>query len=107
MAEPISKTVNQVVPRPDYSVREGWIVVPKFPPSDPPTRKNWTRGGAGVYHVTFVLAIPGKNVFREQVEMGKTHLDGDSLLLFPDNVETFDVPFDDRGSTIGPHYAWA
>ena len=101
MAEPISKTLSQVVPRPDYSVREGWIVVPKFPPSDPRHGKTGPGGSAGVYHVTFVLAIPGKNVFREHVEMGKTHLDGDSLLLFPDNVETFDVRFDDCGSTIG------
>jgi hypothetical protein len=101
MAEPISKTLSQVVPRPDYNVREGWIVVPKFPPSDPRHGKTGPEGGAGVYRVTFVLAIPGKNVFRERVEMGKTHLDGDSLLLFPNNVETFDVRFDDRGSTIG------
>ncbi len=33
--------------------------------------------------------------------MGQTHLDGDSLLLFPNKVETFEVRFDDRGSTIG------
>jgi len=48
-----------------------------------------------------VLGIPGKNVFREHVEMGKTLLDGDSLLSFPENVETFEVRFDDHGSTIG------
>jgi hypothetical protein len=101
MADPISKTLSQVVPRPDYNVREGWIVVPKFPASDPRHRKTSPAGGTGVYHVTFVLAVPGKNVFREHVEMGKTHLDGDSLLLFPDKVETFEVRFDAGGSTIG------
>jgi len=33
--------------------------------------------------------------------MGQTHLDGDSLLLFPNKVETFEVRCDDRGATIG------
>ena len=107
MGDSTSEALTRKVLRPDYNRRENWIVVPQVQPSDPRHGKTGPEGGAGVYHVTFVLAIPGKNVFREHVEMGKTHLDGDSLLLFPDNVETFDVPFDDRGSTIGPHYAWA
>ena len=101
MADPISKTLTQKVSRPDYNVREGWIVVPKFPPSDPRYVKTGPEGDAGVYQITFVLGIPGKNVFRDHVAMGQTHLDGDSLLLFPNKVETFEVRFDDRGSTIG------
>ena len=101
MGDPISKAFTQKVPRPDYNVREGWIVVPKFPPSDPRHGKTSPDGGTGVYQVRFVLGIPGKNVFRDHVAMGQTHLDGDSLLLFPNKVETFEVRFDDRGSTIG------
>jgi len=101
MADPISKTLTQKVSRPDYNVREGWIVVPKFPPSDPRYGKTSPEGDAGVYQITFVLGIPGKNVFRDHVAMGQTHLDGDSLLLFPNKVETFEVRFDERGSTIG------
>src|SRR5260370_32408660 len=101
MVDPISKTLSQKVPRPDYNVREGWIVVPKFPPSDPRHGKTSPEGGAGVYQVMFVLGIPGKNVFRDHVVMGQTHLDGDSLLLFPDQVEALEVGCDDRGSTIG------
>ena len=76
MADPISEALTQKVPRPDYNVREGWIVVPKFPPSDSRYGKTSPDGGTGVYQVTFVLGIPGKNVFREHVVMGQTHLDG-------------------------------
>jgi len=101
MADPISEALTQKVPRPDYNVREGWIVVPKFPPSDSRHGKTSPDGGTGVYQVTFVLGIPGKNVFREHVVMGQTHLEGDSLLLFPNKVETFEVRVDDRGSAIG------
>ena len=101
MGDPISEALTQKVPRPDYNVREGWIVVPKFPPSDPRHGKTSPEGGVGVYQVTFVLGIPGKNVFRDHVVMGQTHLDGDSLLLFPNKVETFEVRLDDRGSPIG------
>jgi hypothetical protein len=54
-----------------------------------------------VYQVIFVLGIPGKNVFREQLELGKTHVDGDSLLLFPPKVETFEVQVQEGDSTIG------
>ena len=100
MGDPI-KILTQKVPRPDYNVREGWIVVPKFPPSDPRHGKTSPEGGTGVYKVTFVLGIPGKNVFRDHVAMGQTHLDGDSLLLFPDKVETCEVRFDDHGSRVG------
>jgi len=91
MGDPISKALTQKVPRPDYNVREGWIVVRKFSPSDPRHGKTSPEGGTGVYQVTFVLGIPGKNVFRDHVAMGQTHLDGDSLLLFPNKVETFDA----------------
>jgi hypothetical protein len=101
MGDPISEAPTQKVPRPDYNIREGWIVVPKFPPSDPRYGKTSPEGGTGVYQAAFVLGIPGKNVFRDHLVMGKTHLDGDSLLLFPSKVETFEVRFDDCGSTIG------
>jgi hypothetical protein len=101
MADPISEALTQKVPRPDYNVREGWIVVPKFPPSDSRHGKTGPDGGTGVYQVTFVLGIPGKNVFREYVVMGQTHLEGDSLLLFPNKVETFEVRVDGGGSAIG------
>ena len=101
MADSISEVITQKVPRPDYNVREGWIVVPKFSPSDHRHGKTSPEGGAGVYEVTFVLGIPGKNVFRDRVVIGQTRFEGDSSLLFPENVETFEVRLDDRGSTIG------
>ena len=91
MGDPISKALTQKVPCPDYNVREGWIVVRKFSPSDPRHGKTSPEGGTGVYQVMFVLGIPGKNVFRDHVAMGQTHLDGDSLLLLPNKVETFDA----------------
>src|SRR5207249_12223549 len=91
MADSISEVITQKVPRPDYNVRESWIVVPKFSPSDHRHGKTSPEGGAGVYEVTFVLGIPRKNVFRDCVVIGQTRFEGDSSLLFPDNVETFEV----------------
>jgi hypothetical protein len=40
-----------------------------------------------------VLSVPGKNVFRERVDLGETFSEGDSLLLLPPNSGTIEVRF--------------
>lgn len=77
--------------RPDYNSRISFIAVPEFPPTDSRHGKGRPEGSAGVYCVTFVLSIPGRDVFREQMDLGTSHLTGDSLLVLPANAAHVDV----------------
>ena len=64
-------------------------------------RQNPT-GHPGVYCVTFVLSVPGKNVFREHVALGETSSEEDSLLLLPPNLaDPIEVRFQAGGMDTG------
>jgi hypothetical protein len=71
-------------------------MVPNFPPSDPRFGRATLEGGSGIYNVTFILSVPGKNVFREDVN--SAHPDGDSLVMFPEKVEQLEINVLHHGS---------
>jgi hypothetical protein len=90
------------VERPDHNARVGIIAVPQLPSTDPRHGKTDPTGHPGVYCVTFVLSVPGKNVFREHVALGETSSEGDSLLLLPPNlVDPIEVRFQAGGMDTG------
>src|SRR5436305_4062543 len=45
----------------------------------------------GIYHVTFVLGIPGKELFLEGMDLRKEKQSGTSLLLMPSDVSFIQV----------------
>lgn len=94
-------TISFPVERPDHNSRVGYIVVPEFPPTDPRYGKPTPEGAAGVYRFTFVLSVPGKNVFREHVDLGKVFSEGDSLLMLPTNLKALEVRIGDNNADIG------
>ena len=85
------------VPRPQYNLREGWLVVPEFPTDDSRHNTTTVGGRPGFYQLTFVFGVPGKNVFRDELNLSDLDLEGDSLVVFPDNVETLHVQVDELG----------
>lgn len=79
------------IERPDHNSRVGYIVVPQFASGDVRHGKATPRGNPGTYRVTFVLSVPGSKVFREQLNLGRTYLEGDSLLMVSAEVVTVRV----------------
>jgi hypothetical protein len=48
-----------------------------------------------------VIGIPGKNVYRNHLQIGQGHADSDSLVVFPERVVSFNVRLDESGKTVG------
>ncbi len=72
------------VERPDTNARLRFIIVPEFSATD--RRATLPRspiGTPGVYQVTFVLAVPGREAFRSDLNLSKMMRSGDSLLRVP------------------------
>jgi hypothetical protein len=71
-------------PRPETSARVKLTVVPHFPDDNPKSKiERSPLGGTGMYRVTFILSLPGKNVFREQLNFVELMQSGESLLQVP------------------------
>jgi hypothetical protein len=71
------------IERPETHARVPLIVVPGFPADDPRSRVPQSpQGTPGVYTVTFVLAVPGKNSFQDNLDTVRLMVSGDSLLHF-------------------------
>ena len=79
------------VPKPDYNCRQGYLVVPNFPEDDPRHGVPIPEGRSGWYDVVFTLSTPGKDVFRDALNIGRAAANGDSNIAFPDKVELFQV----------------
>src|SRR5579859_634576 len=78
--------------RPDTNRRESLVVVPNFAPSDPKASiPRSPEGSPGVYRVTFVLTIPGKEDFRTELNWAKIMQSGESLLLVPQGLGRLNV----------------
>lgn len=73
---------NQIqIERPETNTRIKLTNIPIFPQSDPRSKITGTpRGNAGIYRVTFVLAVPGREVFRDHLDFETIMQSGDSLL---------------------------
>jgi hypothetical protein len=59
-------------------------VVPGFDPKSPKAQIPRTPVGAeGTYRITFILGIPGKQMFHEQLDFTRLLESGESLLMMP------------------------
>lgn len=67
---------------PETNSRESFTIVPSFHAESPKAKipRSHT-GSSGIYAVTFVLAIPGKEIYRSDLDMERIMNSGDSLLL--------------------------
>ena len=73
-----------------------YAVVPVFEAGDP--RNGLTSGPdgtPGVYRITVVLAVPGKNVVRDDVDFEWPDTGGDSLLVAPIGAQAFQITLGD------------
>jgi hypothetical protein len=72
------------IQRSDINEWAAITVVPDFAPPDPRAGIAFSpEGQPGVYRVTFVLAVPGKDVFRADLDIERMTQSGDSLLAVP------------------------
>ncbi len=79
-------------PRPDTNGLEQIIIVPEFALDD--TRalpQSSPQGSQGIYNVTFLLSVPGKELFRDELDLNKLMQSGDSLLLLPQEAVQVNV----------------
>lgn len=89
-SRPVQMPSGMVVemPRPDTSSRYSITVVPEFAPSEPRSQiPRVPEGSHGTYRVTFVLSLPGKEMYRTDVPFAEIMESGESLLIvWPDAV---------------------
>ncbi len=71
-------------PKPEINKRLSVLLVPQISSPDPRTSNQLSPdGSSGSYLVTFVLSIPGKENFLEDINFDQLLLSGDSLLASP------------------------
>jgi len=71
-------------PKPEINKRLSVVLVPQISSPDPRTSNQLSPdGSSGSYLVTFVLSIPGKENFLEDINFDQLLLSGDSLLASP------------------------
>lgn len=71
----------------------------EFRPDDPRQQLPRTPDGSeGPYKVTFIISVPGKNVFREELDMGKIMNQGESLLQTPPGLHLKATLSNENGS---------
>jgi len=89
---PVSPNWTAVMPRPERSGRYALTTIFTYPPDHPKARVPWTlQGSRGVYVITYVLSLPGKEMFRSTFPFGTLKEAGDSLLLMPGNAVRLDM----------------
>lgn len=72
------------IARPRTNTRLFFSIVPEFAPADERSKIRRTpTGSRGVYRVTFILGIPGKQIFYSDLDFAQLLASGESLLLEP------------------------
>lgn len=75
------------IPRPRTNTRIELTRVLEFAADHPEAKiPRSPRGGPSVYKVTFILAIPGKSVYRDELNIQQIMTSGESLLALPVGV---------------------
>ncbi|MHB1357436.1 MAG: methylamine utilization protein MauJ, partial [Anaerolineae bacterium] len=81
------------LPRPDTSSKVKLTYVPFFSNTDPKSQiERSPAGSPGIYLVTFVFTLPGKNMLRGDLDSVMLMQSGESLLQYPANQQLV-VPF--------------
>ena len=90
------------IPRPDINGREQIIIAPELAPDAPGASiPRSPQGNPGSYSITFFLSIPGKEQFRDELDLNKLMQSGDSLLLLPQEAAQVHVKiFNDQEEVI-------
>lgn len=90
------------IPRPDINGREQIIIVPELAPDAPGALlPRSPQGNQGNYSITFFLSIPGKEQFRDELDLNKLMQSGDSLLLLPKEAAKIHVTiYNDQEAVI-------
>lgn len=90
------------IPRPDINGREQIIIVPELAPAAPGASiPRSPEGSPGSYIITFLLSIPGKEQFRDELDLNKLIQSGDSLLLLPQEVAQVQITlFNDKETVL-------
>ncbi len=74
------------------SGRFGLTTVPQYSPEDPMSQVDRpASGGASTYTVTYVLSLPGKEVYRDNLDLDALVRSGDSLLILPPSAVRVDL----------------
>ncbi len=80
-SKPKSLDPSLAFERPESNSRIQLTIVPEFSTDDYRQQiPRLPKGSSGIYQVTFVLTIPGKNVFKESLEFNEIMKSGDSLI---------------------------
>ncbi len=81
---PASPSVNPEFQLPLRSARYSMTIVPEYPPEEPRSQVDRPpSGGANTYTMTYVLSLPGKEVYRDNLDLDALARSGDSLLVVP------------------------
>lgn len=79
-------------PRPEINKRMAVISVPIFDESHPKASiPRLPEGSPGIYNVTFVLTIPGRELFQSELNLPKLIESGESLIHVPRGVSQLNV----------------
>ena len=86
------QTFQVQVERPEANERQWFFFVPSVTPPDPSASiPELPQGSNGLYRVTFVLGIPGKELFLDDINVDTLRHSGTSLLLMPPGVPAVSV----------------
>src|SRR5438132_8349706 len=74
-------SLTSQVERPEFNTRTEYTIVPHVPPGHPKAGiPRPFEGSSGEYVTTFIFCVPGRDVFRENLDFPQIMKSGDSLL---------------------------
>lgn len=90
---PEKQIIQAHILRPETNQRYWISIQPTFPPDD--SRSSIPKsaiGSSGCYEATFFLSIPGKEHFRDEINIDQILQSGNSLLIMPPSISKIRVP---------------
>jgi len=80
----VNPSLKFQLPRPEVNQRQWISIVPEFPSDDPRASVSLSpEGSNGMYKVIFILTVPGKEIFLDDINLDKMLQTGNSLLTMP------------------------
>ena len=98
---PTNLGVPAQLPRPDTSARYSITVVYDFAADDPLSQvQRSPEGSPGTYRITFVLSLPGKEMYRGDLSFQEIMQSGDSLLKLHPSVMHCNIKLVGEGEVV-------
>jgi hypothetical protein len=89
------------IDRPEINTREAIIVVPQFEKKSYEGEAQGTpKGRPGIYRISYILSVPGEDLFHSHLDINKLISSGHSLLRFPKGFTMLRVGLYDQTSTV-------